>query len=103
MRRSLYTFIDRENVQPVLRMFDFANPDLSIPQRTETTVPQQALFVMNHPFIADRARKLTELDAKLGAADRVGRLYSRLFQREPNDVELLNHSHLCKQKQCCLQ
>ncbi len=28
----------------VLRVFDFANPDLHIPTRSETTVPQQALF-----------------------------------------------------------
>ena len=27
-----------------LRVFDFANPDLHIPLRSETTVPQQALY-----------------------------------------------------------
>ncbi|MDB6003066.1 MAG: hypothetical protein JWR15_53 [Prosthecobacter sp.] len=38
-RRTLYALVDRENVPAVMRTFDFANPDLSIPQRTETTVP----------------------------------------------------------------
>jgi hypothetical protein len=36
----------------VFRVFDFANPDLHIPQRAETTVSQQALFALNHPFVA---------------------------------------------------
>ncbi|MEX0794129.1 MAG: PSD1 and planctomycete cytochrome C domain-containing protein, partial [Pirellulaceae bacterium] len=57
-RRTLYTVVDREFLPSVLRDFDFANPDLHTPQRTETTIPQQALFVLNHRFVADRARSL---------------------------------------------
>ena len=43
MRRTLYTRVDRERLPTVMRTFDFANPDLSIPQRNDTIVPQQAL------------------------------------------------------------
>ena len=49
---TLYGLIDRQFLPSMLRMFDFANPDLHIPQRSETTVPQQALFFLNHPFVA---------------------------------------------------
>ncbi len=87
-RRTLYAFIDRESVSPVLRMFDFANPDLSIPQRNETIVPQQALFAMNHPFIAERATRLASLLRSEDPAKRVNQLYLALYQRQPTTDEL---------------
>ena len=58
VRRTLYGLVDRQFLPSVLRQFDFANPDLHVPQRSETTVAQQALFAMNHPFLADQARAL---------------------------------------------
>lgn len=85
-RRTLYTLIDREKLPAVLSTFDFANPDLSIPQRSETTVPQQALFGMNHPFVVQRAVALTE--ALRGEDEaRIEELYARLFQRVPTAEE----------------
>lgn len=44
MRRSIYGMVDRQFIPSVMRMFDFANPDLHIPKRSETTVPQQRSF-----------------------------------------------------------
>ena len=89
-RRTLYTLVDRENVPAVMRTFDFANPDLSIPQRTETTVPQQALFGMNHPFVVQQAKELLgRADVKgADAAGRVRRIYGHLFQRVPTANEM---------------
>ena len=89
-RRTLYTMVDRENLPAVMRTFDFANPDLSIPQRTETTVPQQALFGMNHPFVVQQAKELLgRADVKeADAAGRVRRIYGHLFQRKPTTEEM---------------
>ncbi|MGV3661691.1 MAG: DUF1549 and DUF1553 domain-containing protein [Prosthecobacter sp.] len=89
-RRTLYTLVDRENVPAVMRTFDFANPDLSIPQRTETTVPQQALFGMNHPFIVQQARAMLHREnlASIDPATRIRRIYAQLFQREPDAGEM---------------
>ena len=89
-RRTLYSLVDRESLPNVLRTFDFANPDLSIPQRTETTVPQQALFGMNHPFVVSQAKALLNRpDVKSGDhATRIRRLYAHLFQRAPTADEL---------------
>jgi hypothetical protein len=95
-RRTLYGVVDRQFLPGVLRMFDFANPDLHIPQRSETTVPQQALFGMNHPFVADRARALVKGTAKGSAGEsaqrsdeeRVRGMYARALQREPTSSEL---------------
>lgn len=87
-RRSVYGFIDRQSLSNVYRVFDFANPDLHIPVRSETTVSQQALFAMNHPFVAARARHLVSvLDAQSGdsPARRIERLYEMIHQRRPTD------------------
>jgi len=89
-RRTLYALVDRENVPTVMRTFDFANPDLSIPQRTETTVPQQALFGMNHPFVVQQAKALlNRTDVKSAdATTRVRCIYEHLYQRSPRADEL---------------
>jgi hypothetical protein len=76
-----------------MRTFDFANPDLSIPQRTETTVPQQALFGMNHPFVVQQAKALLKWSAQSSernASDdsRIHFIYQKLFQRTPTPDEL---------------
>ena len=55
-RRTVYGFIDRQNLPGLFRTFDFASPDTSTPQRHTTTVPQQALFLMNSPFVVEQAK-----------------------------------------------
>lgn len=51
-RRTVYSYIDRANVPDVLMQFDMSNPDQPNTKRTSTIVPQQALFLMNNPLIA---------------------------------------------------
>lgn len=87
-RRTLYALVDRENLPAVMRTFDFANPDLSIPQRTETTVPQQALFGLNHPFIVQQAQELARRITSISNPnERLRFIYESLFQREPTAAE----------------
>lgn len=87
-RRTLYATVDRGNLPAVMRVFDFANPDLSIPQRSETTVPQQALFSLNHPFVVEQAAALVKrLPAGAPPMERVDCMYRLLFQRDPADGE----------------
>ena len=72
VRRTLYGLVDRQFLPGTLRMFDFANPDLPIPKRSETTVPQQSLFLMNHPLSLERARELAKsLPPELNADDQI--------------------------------
>ncbi|MDB6029124.1 MAG: hypothetical protein JWM68_5347, partial [Verrucomicrobiales bacterium] len=54
-RRTIYGYIDRQNLPGLFRTFDFANPDSTSPQRFYTTVPQQALFLLNSPFVVQQA------------------------------------------------
>ena len=59
-RRTVYGFVDRQNLDGVYRTFDFASPDATSARRHVTTVPQQALFLMNNPFVIEQARQLAE-------------------------------------------
>ncbi|MFN7139970.1 MAG: PSD1 and planctomycete cytochrome C domain-containing protein, partial [Limisphaerales bacterium] len=90
-RRSVYGYIDRQNLPGVFRTFDFANPDSTAPQRFYTTVPQQALFMLNSPFVVTQARNLlTNTEASKLSSDkaRIEFLYKRVFQREPDKEEV---------------
>jgi mono/diheme cytochrome c family protein len=90
-RRTLYGLVDRQFLTSAMRTFDFANPDLHTPARSETTVSQQALFGLNHPFIADRSRALgkqLEGISESDAAARIRALYQLVYQREPTDAEM---------------
>ncbi len=90
-RRTLYGYIDRLNLPTMFRAFDFASPDTHSPKRFETTVPQQALFMMNHPFVMDQARHLgahPEVAAAEGIEAKVTALYRRIFARDPTSDEI---------------
>ena len=87
-RRTLYSLVDRQFLPATFRMFDFANPDIHVGQRHTTTVPQQALFFLNNPFMADRARTLARFDDKIPAEDRVRQLYEKIYQRPPTKEEV---------------
>jgi hypothetical protein len=89
-RRTVYAFIDRQNLPGVLRTFDFALPDTHAPRRFTTTVPQQALFLMNHPFVFEQAKHLTaRLDAEADTATRIRQLYRLVLVRDPSPGEVL--------------
>jgi len=90
-RRTLYGFIDRQNLPGLYRTFDFANPDASSPGRFATTVPQQALFLMNSGFVLEQARALaarSEIAAAPTDAAKLAAMYRILFQRQPAKDEL---------------
>jgi hypothetical protein len=91
LRRTLYGSIDRRNLPEIYNQFDFANPDLCTGRRYETSVPQQALFMMNSPLVAELARRLVDHDEfqlLTESRDRVCWLYTRIYQRQPTAVEI---------------
>jgi hypothetical protein len=90
-RRTLYGFIDRQNLPGMFRTFDFAGPDTHSPQRFSTTVPQQALFLMNHPFVMEMAQKLcTRPEISDAASDdaKIQSHYKLILARLPDPAEL---------------
>jgi hypothetical protein len=96
-RRSVYGFVDRLNLSGVLMSFDFANPTAHAPGRHFTTVPQQALFMMNSPFMREQGRGLA---ARLGegtAEERIRHLYRWVFGRTPTAVEMEAGLHFLRE------
>jgi hypothetical protein len=90
-RRAVYGFVDRQNLPDLLRAFDFASPDSSSPRRFFTTVPQQALFLMNNPFVVNQAQNMVDrMDFKSARTDeqRIRLLYCIAYQRDPSREEL---------------
>jgi mono/diheme cytochrome c family protein len=90
-RRTLYGYIDRANVAEVLNHFDFAQPEMPNGKRYQTTVPQQALFLMNNPLVIEQARKIVERTDFKGVEDdekRIAFLYNLIYQRPPAAQEI---------------
>ena len=90
-RRTVYGFIDRQNLPGIFRTFDFASPDATSPQRHVTTVPQQALFLMNSPFVIEQARALVaqpQFQKSPASAGQVQELYARIFARRAESAEV---------------
>ena len=92
--RTLYTYVDRENLDDAFRVFDFPSPDISAPHRVQTTVPQQALFLLNSPFILKQARVLAEgflqgrpANEETFSSDRISALFVHCLQRLPEAEE----------------
>jgi hypothetical protein len=87
-RRAVYGFIDRQNLPGTFRSFDLALPDTHAPQRFTTTVPQQALFLMNSPFVLEQARALAARANDPDPAKRIAALYRLAYARPPTAEEV---------------
>jgi hypothetical protein len=89
-RRSIYAFIDRQNLPGLFRTFDLASPDSTSSRRFSTSIPQQALFMMNSPFVIEQVRKLAarpEIEAAKSPAERIEALYRATLGRKPTAEE----------------
>lgn len=90
-RRSIYGYINRFNLDPTLRVFDFPTPMQTQPTRAESIVAPQALFTMNSPFVIDQAIAVTASARFLDCAsdaERASALFELVLQREPQPPEV---------------
>jgi len=87
-RRTIYAFVERQNIPDVVATFDAANPDSSTARRVLTTVPQQALFAMNSRFMDRAARAVAEKSDHRNVVDRLSWIYRAILGRNPTPEEL---------------
>ncbi len=90
-RRTVYAFISRHQLNDLLRLFDFPDPNITSDRRSVTTVPLQQLFVLNSDFMTQRARALANrLNVNREATDeaKIQQAFASLFSRPPTDDEL---------------
>src|SRR5260221_10712337 len=83
-RRSLYVQTARWDRSNFATLFDAANPDASVEQRSVSTVAPQSLFLLNHDFVLAQAKYLADRvihDEPQDQDARIQRLYHLLFAR----------------------
>lgn len=99
-RRSLYIYTKRGLLPPMMTTFNFADVTQSCGQRDITTVPTQALVLLNNSFAHDRSEALAR---KLSLStsvpqDQIQQLFSAVYRRQPSTQEMdLAMQHLAAQ------
>ncbi len=88
-KRSVYLMTQRLKRHPFLSQFDGADPNATTAERLGTTVPTQALFFLNDPFVHTKAEKWA---ARLQATNpdevqRIEQAWRRAFGRAPTEIE----------------
>jgi len=88
--RSVYLMVQRLHAHPYLSLFNGPDPSLSTPTRDNSTVPLQALYLLNNEFVHQAAAKYSRnLRAEVSdPAEQIKVTYLRLCGRCPNDFEL---------------
>ena len=88
-KRTLYSWIDRQDIPGILRAFDIANPDTAVHVRPVTLVPQQGLVMLNSPLVVDAAKKVaSRLPDESDIPARIEQLWKIVFARSPRVDEI---------------
>lgn len=90
--RSVYLPVVRGVLPPIFQLFDFASPDRSVSVRDVSTVPAQALFLMNNPWILEQSQQAAQrvlADPRwTDDRERIEHLFLVSFARLPDAEEL---------------
>ena len=90
-RRAIYGYVNRFNLDPTLRNFDFPTPMQTQGRRDESIVAPQVLFTMNAPFVVDQAVAITESERFTVCEtddEKVDALFAIIFQRNAVQPEI---------------
>ena len=88
-RRTLYGAVSRHDLNGLLRLFDFPDPNLTAAKRAVTTVPLQQLFVLNSEFMTEQARGLVrQLAGEKDDAAKIRTAFVRLYGRPATEGDV---------------
>ncbi|HZL36420.1 MAG TPA: DUF1549 and DUF1553 domain-containing protein [Tepidisphaeraceae bacterium] len=90
-RRSVYIFTKRSIPIPMLEAFDAPTGSAPCTRRQNTTVPSQALALLNDPFVRLQAGHLARRIAREAGDDsskRIKRAYILALSRDPTSAEM---------------
>jgi hypothetical protein len=90
-RRSIYAYWKRGLKYPMFEVHDQPDPNVTCEKRNITTVPTQALTMLNNEFVLIQARNLAERVSRDAGGDPVKQvrlLYRIALSREPVQKEL---------------
>jgi hypothetical protein len=82
--------VQRIKRHPFLALFDGADPNSSTPHRSTSTVPTQALFFLNDPFVHAKAGKLAAriIGQRQTEEERLNAAHRTVLGRYPDKSEL---------------
>jgi hypothetical protein len=88
-RRSVYLEVRRNFLTPLLLAFDYPLPTSTMGRRLVSTVPAQALTLMNNEFVTSQAQKwAARLEATYSdPRERLDAMYLEAFARAPEAAE----------------
>ncbi|MBM4071706.1 MAG: DUF1553 domain-containing protein, partial [Planctomycetes bacterium] len=89
-RRSIYTPVFRNRVLELFEVFDFANPNVATGRRNVSTVPTQALYLLNSPFVMEQSRLAAQrmvAASEPEVAKQISAVYRRTLGRLPTARE----------------
>ena len=88
-KRSVYLMTQRIRRHPFLALFDGADPNTTTAERLATTVPTQALFFLNDPFIYSKSERWVDrlLGMKSTDAERIEMAWRTAIGRLPSGQE----------------
>ncbi len=84
LHRTVYLPIARNSVPDFLGLFDFADPTVTTGARNSRTIPAQALFLMNGPFMERQSRLAAERILKLPISERLQSAWILTTARQPS-------------------
>ena len=88
-RRTIYGLIERQNTPSFFRIFDFPDSSQPVVKRVSTTTPNQALYLMNSPFMHEEAKATAgALPGQGDEKTRIRALYDRVLGRNPTPDEM---------------
>jgi hypothetical protein len=89
-RRSIFVFVKRSLLVPEMELLDFADTNTSCEQRPVSTIPTQALTLLNGDFLNGEARHFAARVAREAGSDRLAQIehaYHRALCRGPSADE----------------
>jgi hypothetical protein len=86
-RRSLYFFLKRSQMNPMMMIFDAPDGTVGIEGRTTTTIAPQALLLMNNPQVRQAARAFAAQLDGLPDEQAIDRAYRLAVGRSPTPAE----------------
>src|SRR5262249_30852917 len=98
-RRTIYTFQQRSQMDPLIEVFNAPGADLSCERRDASTVPTQAFALLNGQFVHDMALAMAvRLEREASTIDgRITRAFRLAYGRAPEARELrASKAHLAR-------
>jgi len=89
--RSVYLPVLRDDPAEALAVFDGADANTIVAERSSTTVPSQGLYLLNNSFVMQAADAAAEhlLKTQLSDRDRIQLAYLRFYSRPPKENEIV--------------